>query len=460
MKIALLGNPPVITHRPDFPPIGIAYLGAIARSHGHETLLIDGALAGIDDIVAELKRFSPDLVGITCWTMDRVNVWRLCEKIKKVVPHKWLVIGGPHATLFPHQVMKRTNASAVVIGEGEETFAELVCAIDQGKEIASIPGIAIGDDEGRITKNGGRCLIEDLNSIPRPYYEGFRRFSFKRYQGFPSLPHPTASMISSRGCVYNCSYCSSVKYWGRKWRFRSADNILDEMQWLVKEMGVRSVHFFDDNFMVLKQRVFDICEGMREMGLNIKWSCSGHVKNVGSEMLREMKATGCVSIDFGVESGSNTILRNINKQQTREDIERAFRLAHEAGILPRAYLMVGNKGEDESTIDETIELVGRIKPWSSVGAALLLVLPGTPVYEDAVRDGYIDDEYWLRSDDVLYDLREHSMKELVHLRNRLMLGIANNKGGLLPKLTYHMRKIYYNYPSISFLRKFVPNALR
>ncbi|MDD5476500.1 MAG: radical SAM protein, partial [Syntrophales bacterium] len=249
-------------------------------------------------------------------------------------------------------------------------------------------------------------------------------------------------------------------FWGKKWRKRSAENVLDEIEHLVTNVGARSIYIFDDNFPVNKQRAIDICHGIIERNLNIRWACCSHVKMANEELLDVMKRSGCVSIDFGVESGSNEILKNINKSQTREDIEKAFSLTHKAGIRPRAYLMVGNKGETRDTIDETIEVVGNIRPHSSIGASILWLLPGTEVFREARERGFIDDDYWLRSDDVPYNLQEYTYEELCALRQRLMRGIAKKKGGIVPLANFYLKSIYYRYPVLSRFRSIIPDWLR
>lgn len=460
LKIILISNPTSRRQKPDFPPPGIAYLGAIAHQAGHDVLLIDGGLLSISQIIKDVRQVSPDLVGVTCWTIDRNMVWKLCAALKQAAPKSFLVLGGPHATMYPEHIFKKTHASAVVVGEGEETFAELLKAIEESKNLKDVAGMVIRNKDGSVFYTAPRPPIENINSIPRPYYAGFRHFNFSHYGGFPPLPQPTAAIISSRGCMFDCSYCASVRFWGKRWRFRSPENVLEEIGWLVEEHGVQSLYFFDDNFPVNKERAIAICKGIIHNGWDLQWACCSHVKMINHELLEEMKASGCVTIDFGVESGSDKILKNINKRQTREDIEKAFDLVHEAGILPRAYLMVGCPGEDESTIDETIELIGRIKPRSSIGANILWLLPGTAIYEDAVKKGCISEDYWLESNEVPYNLQEHSLEKLEALRRRLMFGIARKKEGLMPLLTYYLKRVYYKYPFLSVFRSFVPKQFR
>ena len=460
MKVLFVSQPNEYQQRPDFPPIGVAYLGAVVHDRGHEVMLIDGGLTGLKDITKQVKEFNPDFIGVTCWTIDRRNVWKLCLILKKISPTAFLTVGGPHASFYPEHIFVKTKAAAVVIGEGEETVCELLDALKNGGELARVRGIAYRNKDGNVERTGPRPQIEQLDSIPFPYYRGFKNISFQDYSGLAGLPRPTAAIITSRGCVFDCTYCGSVNFWGRKWRARSAENVLDEIQQLVKGMGARSIYIFDDNFPVDKKRAMDICRGIIDRKLNIQWACCSHVKMMSEELLEVMKESGCVSIDFGVESGSDTILANINKKQSRRDIEWAFALVHKVGIRPRAYLMVGNKGESINTIDATIEMAGAIKPYSSVGATLLWLLPGTQVFNEAREKGFIDNDYWLRSDAVPYNLQEHSYQELFELRQRLMRGIARQKGGISPMVSFYLKSIYYRYQFLSRMRTLVPDWLR
>ena len=460
MKVLLISHPNVHRQKPDFPPIGIAYLGAMVKNHGHEVLLIDGGISSISKIVRSAKEFSPDFIGITCWTINRGIIWTLCAQLKKNLPKTFLAIGGPHASFYPEHIFAKTHANAVVIGEGEKTLCELLDAIKNGEVFNQIKGIAFKREDGTVKRTEMRPLIETLDEIPFPLYEGFKNFNFKNYAGFAGLPRPTAAIITSRGCVFDCTYCSSVNFWGKKWRHRSAQNVLEEIEYLVKKIGARSIYIFDDNFPVDKKRAIDICLGIVERKMNIQWACCSHVKMINEELLNAMKASGCVSIDFGVESGSDLILENINKKQKCSDIENAFTLAHRKGIKPRAYLMVGNRGETIETIDETIEMVGKIKPYSSIGASILWLLPGTSVYNDAKARGFIDDDFWLINETVPYNLQEHSYHGLILLRRRLMRGIAIGKGGKLALANYYLKNLYYRFPGLAILRHLIPNIFK
>ena len=460
MKVMLVSHPNEHRQKPDFPPIGIAYLGATVKAKGHEVLLIDGGLETIDKITQQASGFAPDVIGVTCWTINRGTVWKLCANLRAVVPDALLVVGGPHASFFPEHIFVKTHAAVVVIGEGEKTICDLLDVIKTGSSFSQVSGIAYRDYNGNIVRTAPRPQIEQLDMIPFPSYAGFKDFSFQTYAGLHGLPHPVAAVITSRGCVFDCTYCGSVNFWGKKWRHRSAGNVLDELQDLVEIYRARSIYIFDDNFPVNKQRAMDICTGIIERKLNIQWSCCSHVKMVNKELLILMKKSGCVSIDFGVESGSEAVLSSIDKKQTRQDIENAFAMCHLAGIRPRAFLMVGNKGESPETIDATVDLIGKIKPFSSIGASILWLLPGTKVYCEAKNNGVIDDSYWLKSDDVPYNLQEYTYQELFELRQRLMRGIARSKGGIVPIISYHLKDIYYRFPGLSFFRSLIPGWLR
>lgn len=186
----------------------------------------------------------------------------------------------------------------------------------------------------------------------------------------------------------------------------------------------------------------------------MNWVASSHVTRIDEELLRWMRKSGCYRIDFGIESGSPTVLRNIEKEQTVVQIEYTFRLVHEAGIKPRTYLIVGSPGETKEAIDETLALMKRIRPYDSRTAEIMLVFPSTKLYEIAKDKGLISDDFWLQTNHTLHYTCEHTFEELKELKNRLMKGMAKNEGTFKATVEYWARKAYYKYAFLQKLRKF------
>ena len=316
-------------------------------------------------------------------------------------------------------------------------------------DLREVKGIAYQED-GELIITEGRDFVKDLDAIPFPSYD---EFNLDEYLGLPETNERAAAIITSRGCPHRCLYCSASKFWKQKWRPRSAKNVLDEIEWLYKDYRVKNFIFFDDNFTVRKARAIEICQGIIERNLNINWVAESHVTHINKELLSWMKKSGCYRIDYGVESGSPKILRNIKKGQTVEQIEKAFKLSHDVGIRPRAYLMVGNPGEDEVTINETIQLMKKIEPYDAPSGQILWVLPDTEIYELAKSKGLISDEHWLQSDSMVYYTGEHDIETLKLLREQMMKELAQNEGTLSAYGEYLIRKVYYKYPVLQKLRK-------
>jgi radical SAM superfamily enzyme YgiQ (UPF0313 family) len=367
--------------------------------------------------------------------------------VREILPDAKIIFGGHHATAFPEHLFVQACADAVVLGEGEYTIVDLSRVLLAGGNLCQVKGIAYREGNN-VIKTAPRELIDDLDSVPYPNYSDFR---LDDYIGLPETPGRATCIISSRGCPHRCAFCSGARFWKHRWRARSANNVLGEIQWLHDVHEVRKFAIFDDNFTVQNDRVIEICKGILDRGLDIKWTASSHVSHIRKEMLDWMKKAGCFRIDFGIESGSARILKNVKKGQTPEHIRQAFRLVHNAGIKPKAYLMVGNPGEDEQTIDETILLMREIKPYYCDTGGILWILPDTEIYETAKQQGVIDDEFWLHNEEVIYYNGEHTIKELKILRNRLMKGMARNRGTFKAMVEYLARRAFYRYV---YLQKF------
>lgn len=439
-----------IPQKMDFPPIGLAYLSSFLKRAGIVTSVIDACPLSWDMLARLVSEKSPAIVGITCWTQERGQAFKTAKMVKKILPNTKIVVGGHHATAFPENMFLQAHADAVVIGEGEETMLEVVSAFLNNRPLNDVNGIAYKENE-RVVLTEPRDFIQDLDSIPYPDYTDF---NLEHYLGIPDADGIAASIITSRGCPHACVFCSAGNFWKRKWRARSPANVVGEIEWLYSEYNVRNFAFFDDNFTVNKNRAIEICQGIIKKDLRIKWVASSHVTHINEELLGWMKKSGCFRIDFGIESGSPDVLRNINKGQTIGQIENAFRLAHAMNIKPRAYLLVGCPGETEETIDNTLALMKKIRPYYSRTAEILIVFPGTALCDMAKEKGLMTDDYWLENDDVLHYTCEHTYEELGRLKDQLMKGMARNEGTLKATMEYWARKIYYRHTFFQKMRRF------
>jgi radical SAM superfamily enzyme YgiQ (UPF0313 family) len=445
----LLINPPRQTpQRADFPPIGLSYIAAVLKREGISTRIVDASALSWDRLGDVIRNSNPQIIGVACWTVERGQSSNVARLAKSILPHVKIIMGGHHASAFPDHMFSLAYADAVVIGEGEASAPELVKTLLGSGNLDGVKGIAYRADTELILTEP-RALIEDIDSIPLPSYEGY---DLDAYLGLPETTGRAAAIITSRGCPYRCIFCSASKFWGRKWRARSAQNVLTEIEWLRRDYGISALMFFDDNFTVNKPRAIAICEGIMERGLHLDWAACSHVSQVDKELLGWMSKAGCYRIDYGVESGNPMILSNIRKRQTVEEIEEAFRLTREAGIRPRAYLMVGNPGESKQTIRDTVELMRRVKPYDTSSGQILWVLPDTEIYEMAKSKGIISDEYWLANDSMVYYTGDHSVEQLKVLRDELMRGLARNQRSLKAWANYWMKRAYYSYPSLQKLR--------
>jgi radical SAM superfamily enzyme YgiQ (UPF0313 family) len=422
MKTLLINPPQLFPKELVYIPLGLAYLASMLKTYGYEVKVKDMTLYSWDKVRSEIKQEDPDIVGIGCLTLWRNQTVKTACIAKELNPHVKIIVGGPHATFYPEHMFKMAPIDVVVIGEGEITLVELVEAFSKGEDLSKIKGIAFPKN-GKVVRTETRPLIKSIDEIPFPSYDDF---DLRKYNGlnFPKkLRHLVrTAMITSRGCPFACHFCSTSRYWGRFWRARSPENVVDEIEWLYNKYNVRLIHFFDDIFTLNRNRVIEICKEILRRKLDVLWQAETRVDCVDKELLRWMRKACCREINYGIESGSAKILRNIEKRITPEQIRKALKMTHEAGICTIGYLIVGNPGENEDIINETIELLKEFKPfrlpldWSRPGlyvawSALLSVFPNTPIYELSKSKGMIDDNYWLTDKPTPYYTGEHTLRE-------------------------------------------------
>lgn len=353
MKILLIQ--PRIHGKPSAPPLGLAYLASVSRADGHEVMIIDNDVEQYEDVelVERARRFGPDVVGITSVILSRYKSVRLAAELDNIA--SYIVFGGPQATLSPEFYIKKPN-QFVIRGEGEVAFIKFIAAIQAGTSLTEVPSLTFMGESGKIVANQPASYIEDLDTIPYPAFDllPMEKYTHK-FEGARC-----ATMISSRGCPYKCVYCYHTL--NTKFRYRSTENVIREIQFLQSRYGYRSFKFFDDVFSLKKSHTLGLCKAFVENGLDIKWQVLTRVNLVDENLLHAMYEAGCRQISFGIESGCQKTLDKISKGVTLSQNRWALNACREAGIATKAYIMIGFPWETKEDIRETIAFVEETTP--------------------------------------------------------------------------------------------------
>jgi len=407
-------------------PLGLLYLESILSQKGHNVLIKDyyhdtWEIAR-EQVLKEIKENSPGVLGLSCVTMNRTASFRMARIVKEQYPEMKIIMGGVHPTYMYEQILLSLPIDAIVVGEGEETTPELLEAFEKGKSLKKIKGLAFKEN-GKVQFTGFREPIHNLDALPFPKHELFADVLKKT---------KSAGIMSSRGCPFCCVFCSTSVFWGRRWRPRSAKNVVDEIEYITKNLPyVEDIFFQDDTFISDNQRVMDICNDIIKRGIKIKWACSGRVDRVTKEMLIKMKEAGCTEVSYGIESGSERILKTIDKKITLEQIEKTIAITNEVGMRYFPFLMVGNPGESWETVQETVDFLKKLKNLEVGSVGKLEIYPNTGIYTLAKQQGIIEDSFWLTENKVPHYTYENSEDELTKMayyiveKNQLQRGILN-----------------------------------
>jgi anaerobic magnesium-protoporphyrin IX monomethyl ester cyclase len=400
MKILLI-NPPTFnkiqTPVPDvvngiigyYPPLGLLYIAGYLRSHSDfQVRVLDAQVEEMDygQIAKAIAAERPDIVGIQTMTHVLVDAIKTAEVVKKAVPDCHVCLGGNHTEIYPLETVRLPNVDSVVIGDGEIKFLELCRAIADKKSLAGIPGI-VAKENGEIIDNGPGSHIEDINALDFPARD---LVPIKKYQSIMDPGKTFTTLISSRGCPNQCAFCSEV---GTKFRWRNAKNIADEIE-ECQSMDINVFFFFDDTFNAHPRHAIDVCREIIDRKLNIEFDVRARVNNVSEEFLVALKNAGCRRIQFGVESGCEKILKELNKNITLDQIDQAFSLAKKHGFATYADFMIGNPKEGKEELMETLNFAKKIDP-DYAQYSVFTPYPNTALYRRGIEEGLFDD-FWLK----------------------------------------------------------------
>lgn len=383
------------------PPMGLLSLAAWIEKHGHRADIHDCyAFPGLDDrIFRFLRQERPDFVGITSTTSSFLDGIRLATRAKEVLPGVRTVFGGVHMSSLREQLLRDFPVIDYgVVGEGEQALLELMQADD--RDLRSIEGLLFRD-AGEVVFTGFRQSLLDLDTLPFPAYE--------KLQGFPdsyklpifSYPKaPNATIITSRGCPYTCSYCDRSVF-RRTYRSNSPEYMIELMNTLQRRFNIKHVNIYDDTFTLKRKRVIDFCELKNKTGLNMTFNCAARTEQLDSEMLSVMKKAGCWMISLGIETGDPALLKRhrsfLPNGGTEDPLEKVRTMVHQikrAGIRVKGLFMLGLPGETEESIEKSMEYVFSL-PLDEFNLSKLTPFPGAPIYKDIREHGTFEENWEL-----------------------------------------------------------------
>jgi len=345
-----------------YPSMGLGFLAAVAENDGHTVKVIDAEAEqiGFEGIKKRLEEYQPEVIGFQTYCANLRRCRKVAEQIKKLNPQSVVVFGGVQATLFPEEQLTDNLVDIVVTGEGEVPFKALLKVIESNGDLKNVPGIVYRDESGDFIHTKRAPLIKNLDEIPFP---ALHLFPMDAYHSSAQLRgNRTLHLFTSRGCPFNCSYCSGDLVFGKSFRFRSPEKVIEDIRHMINHYGIDSIQFYDETFTVNRQRVFDLCDAMDENGLNISWACFTRVDLVDEELLTRMSKSGCYQIFFGVETGVERLLKIIRKGTTFDQARNAFKLCRKLGIETVASFMLTLPTETIEDTEKSIQFGLELDP--------------------------------------------------------------------------------------------------
>lgn len=394
MKITFL-NPPQTNSKYKFlgvvaPSLGIGYMAAVLETNGYDVDVLDASALELtyDEIGEEILKRNPDIVSISALTPTIGVALDSADKIKQVKPDTIVVLGGYHPTFEFKSVLNESSVDIVVRGEGEYTLLELVQTLENNGNLADVSGLAFYEDD-KLILTPDRPVIEDLDELPFP---AFHLFPMEKYR-ILNITTNVATIITTRGCPMQCSFCSSAALHGNKLRRRSYMNVVDEIELRLKEEKIDTIAFMDDTFTLNKRFVKDFCCEIKRRDLHFWWGCTSRVDTLDEELLQTMKDAGCITIFIGVESADQQMLEKMNKNITVSKTESAFKLARKVGIRTIASCVIGMPDDTRKSIQKTIDFVKKLNPNYAL-YSLATPYPGTRFYNETFKKNLVQIKDW------------------------------------------------------------------
>jgi radical SAM superfamily enzyme YgiQ (UPF0313 family) len=430
------------------PPLGLAYLAAMVRDE-HEVRIIDSAAEGLDKrrLKGLIEKEDPDLVGLTATTSVIPDAYETAEIAKAVNENVKVILGGPHATFLPEQTLRECPyVDFIVRGEGELTFRELVYAIEKERDLHTVKGVSFRDNGG-VVSTPPRELVQNLDELPIPAYDmlPMKRYALEGVQ--------FGTVMTSRGCPFNCVFCSSSMQFGRKWRGHSPERVIGELSILRNEYGKANIEFLDDTFTLSKNRAVEISERIRREKLDISWTASSRVDTFSSEVADAMRKGHATTVYFGVESGSQRILDFIGKGITPERSAAAVKCCKRFGLAVVGSFVIGFPDETKEEINATLRFSRKLEV-DLAQFTIATPYPGTRLWDHAVKNDLLTTRNWKRFTtlDPVMKLKNFTPSQIsrilrfaylkFYLRPKFVIDdIIRRKGIILKKMGEHLKNL-------------------
>ncbi|MFQ5861522.1 MAG: B12-binding domain-containing radical SAM protein [Candidatus Brocadiales bacterium] len=382
------GNIKGVSETTLLPPIGLAYIAAVLENEGFRCGVIDANVLKKDAnmVVEDILRSKPKAVGITANLFTGNACIEIAEKLKSACHEApKIIVGGPFPTSFPQKFLQEGKADVVVIGEGELTMLEIMHNLRRGQcnNFSGINGVAYAEN-GTIIRTEQRKRIKDLDSLPIPAWYMLPDLNLYKSRARKT---PVAPILTSRGCPSQCVYCSKDVFLSN-FTARSPQNVLSEIDYLVKELNVKQIDILDDNFSLIRKRTVEILDGIIERNYNlaINLQLGVRVDSLDENIIKKMKKAGVFKIAFGVESGDERVLKNCRKGISLSKVLEATRLAKDSGMIVYGFFMFGLPGDNAQTMQKTIDFAIKMNP-TIANFTITVPFPGTRLFEMVQREG-------------------------------------------------------------------------
>lgn len=356
------------------PPIGVASIGGYLERHGHEVLVVDGMGENIQnpEVLRRVADFKPRYVGVSCnYCTLHNSTLQLAQMLKASFGDSiFIFVGGNHATSLSEPLLTQSkgNIDCITRGEGETVALALVEGLEAGEFLTKIPGVSFLQDD-RIVNNPAIPLLPDLNELGMPAYHLLPMSCYRRY-----------NIVSMRGCPYSCNFCASTSIFTRKVRYRSAANVVAEIEHLLGQYGDRHFWFSDDTFTVNRAHTTELLREVIKRDIRLGWSCLTTVNTVKADLLEMMRDSGCKYVSYGIETGNPELLSRVGKTISLAGIKQTSRLSRSIGLPHYGFFIFGFPGETWDTIYDTYKLIYESE-LDGGGMNVLIPLPGTRLWQ-------------------------------------------------------------------------------